>query len=74
MEKADFYIIKAYLTQLGTYGTKKKALKVLDMIQDAYEHECYCKKTFDYGAEVTRPFLNMNNTVYQMPQDNKVEV
>lgn len=50
---------------LGEYSTKEKALKVLDMIQDAYERYEY-EKVFKTGLTLFETF--------QMPEDGSVEV
>lgn len=51
--------------ELGTYSFKEKALKVLDMIQEAIQYGTIVKKTekFDVCRE----------TVFEMPQDEEVE-
>ena len=52
---------------LGKYSTKEKAMKVLDMIQEAYadaENELL--------AEAIGKAL-MNKMVFQMPEDSEVE-
>ena len=43
---------------IGTYSTEEKAIKVLDMIEDAYVN-CNCNY--------------VHNDVFQMPQDDEVE-
>lgn len=50
---------------LGKYSTKAKALKVLDMIQEAYERYEY-EKTFKTGLTLFETF--------QMPEDEEAEV
>lgn len=50
---------------LGSYETKAKAMKVLDMIQDAYEIYEY-EKVFKTGLTLFETF--------QMPADSEVEV
>lgn len=51
---------------LGTYSTEEKAMKVMDMIEDAIL-ECECMRTghaeYDFGA-----------FVFDMPDDKDVEV
>ena len=47
------------------YSTKQKAMKVLDMIQDAYERYEY-EKVFKTGLTLFETF--------QMPEDGSVEV
>lgn len=73
---------------LGEYSTKAKALKVLDMIQDAYaEYKITC--TFLTGFTGHRAIVESNdiqvngfkelvksfkkNMVFQMPEDSEVE-
>lgn len=56
------YLIQTDMTALGTYSTKEKAMKVLDMIQ---ERLFYIER---FGAHHT------NEIVFQMPQDEEVEV
>ena len=79
----DDYII------LGHYETKEKAMKVLDMIQEAYEeYKITC--TFLTGFTGHRAIVESNNIhvdgfkelvknfkknmVFQMPEDSEVEV
>ena len=50
---------------VGKYSTKAKALKVLDMIQEAYETYEY-EKAFKTGLTLFEAF--------QMPEDSEVEV
>ena len=50
---------------LGKYSTKAKAMKVLDMIQEAYERYEY-EKAFKTGLALFETF--------QMPEDSEVEV
>ena len=74
---------------VGRYSTKKKAMKVLDMIQDAYEkYKITC--TFLTGFTGCRAIVESNNIringseelvksfkkdmVFQMPEDGSVEV
>jgi hypothetical protein len=74
---------------LGEYSTKAKAMKVLDMIQEAYEeYKITC--TFLTGFTGHRAIVESNdihvngfeelvksfkkNTVFQMPEDSEVEV
>ena len=62
-------VVTSYITGcsylLGEYSTKEKALKVLDMIQDAYERYEY-EKVFKTGLTLFETF--------QMPEDSEVEV
>lgn len=50
---------------IGSYSTKAKAMKVLDMIQEAYERYEY-EKAFKTGLALFETF--------QMPEDSEVEV
>ena len=49
---------------VGKYSTKAKAMKVLDMIQEAYERYEY-EKVFKTGLTLFETF--------QMPEDSEVE-
>ena len=61
-------VVTSYITGcsylLGEYSTKEKALKVLDMIQDAYEIYEY-EKVFKTGLTLFETF--------QMLEDSEVE-
>lgn len=55
-------------THLGTYSTEEKAIKVLDMIEDAYN------KCFAFAMENDGYYHEVReNKVFQMPQDEEVE-
>lgn len=54
---------------LGEYSTKEKALKVLDMIRKHIE--CGDKQTIQTNED---EWLHYNADVFQMPQDEEVEV
>lgn len=74
---------------LGTYSSKGKAIKVLDMIQEAYAdaelipmtapnigkmfQEAPASKENELLAEAIGEVL-MNKMVFQMPEDSEVEV
>ena len=62
-------VVTSYITGcsylLGEYSTKAKAMKVLDMIQEAYERYEY-EKVFKTGLTLFETF--------QMPDDSEVEV
>lgn len=62
-------VVTSYITGcsylLGEYSTKAKAMKVLDMIQEAYERYEY-EKVFKTG-------LTLFDT-FQIPEDSEVEV
>ena len=69
---------------LGSYSTKAKAMKVLDMIQESYADE----KLVDYTKYLQRKEIEkmddstilalrnelMKKAVFQMPEDSEVEV
>lgn len=69
---------------IGFYSTKAKAMKVLDMIQDAYANE----KLVDYTTYLQRKEIEkmddstilalrnelMKKAVFQIPEDGNVEV
>lgn len=57
---------------LGTYSTKEKALKVLDEIQTCImtEHQFYTEDVNCIGKYFTKEYKE----IYQMPQDEDVEV
>lgn len=61
-------VVTSYITGcsylLGEYSTKAKAMKVLDMIQDAYERYEY-EKVFKTGLTLFETF--------QIPEDSEVE-
>lgn len=61
-------VVTSYITGcsylLGEYSTKEKALKVLDMIQEAYERYEY-EKVFKTGITFFETF--------QMPEDSEVK-
>ena len=60
-----------YEQELGIYSTKEKALKVLDEIQDAIEDTDYYRiDNIGHGTYA----LGKGVQVYQMPQDEEVEV
>lgn len=86
-------VVTSYITGcsylLGEYSTKEKAMKVLDMIQEAYEeYKIAC--TFLTGFTGHRAIVESNdiringykeliksfkkNIVFQMPEDSEVEV
>ena len=60
-------VVTLYITGcsclLGEYSTKAKAMKVLDMVQDAYERYEY-EKVFKTGLTLFETF--------QMPKDSEV--
>lgn len=60
-----------YEQELGIYSTKEKALKVLDKIQDAIEDTGFYR--IDNIGHGTYAF-SKGVLVYQMPQDEKVEL
>ena len=64
-ECAQGFDITDCVCPIGHYSTKQKAMKVLDMIQDAYERYEY-EKVFKTGLTLFETF--------QMPEDGSVEV
>lgn len=52
---------------MAEYSTEKKAIKVLDMIQDFYSNFKFCEI---WGIDVTEFY----NPIFEMPQDDEVEV
>lgn len=85
-------VVTSYITGcsylLGEYSTKAKAMKVLDMIQEAYADtelipmtvpnigkmfaEAPASKESELLAEAVGEVL-MNKMVFQMPEDSEVE-
>lgn len=79
-------VVTSYITGcsylLGEYSTKAKALKVLDMIQEAYADEKLVdytkylqKKEFEKMDDSTILALRnelMKKAVFQMPEDSEV--
>ena len=85
-------VVTSYITGcsylLGEYSTKKKAIKVLDMIQEAYADaelipmtapnigkmfaEAPASKENELLAEAIGKAL-MNKMIFQMPEDSEVE-
>ncbi len=69
---------------LGKYSTKAKALKVLDMIQEAYTNEKVVEMVAcnfrDVPSEVKGisdaiiKKMLLNSAVFQVPEDSEVEV
>ena len=75
--------------RLGYYSTKAKAMKVLDMIQEAYADaelipmtvpnigKMFAKATASKENELLAEAMGkalMNKMVFQMPEDSEVEV
>lgn len=59
------YASYKYYSTMGVYSSEKKAIKVLDMIQEAYEKYEY-EKVFKTGTALLETF--------QMPENEEVEV
>jgi hypothetical protein len=64
---------------LGIYSTEEKAIKVLDMIQNAYERQTLFSITYQDGmmSKLEREnglvcAKNLISPVFQMPQDSEV--
>ena len=62
-ECAQGFDITDCVCPIGHYSTKQKAMKVLDMVQDAYERYEY-EKVFKTGLTLFETF--------QMPEDSEV--
>lgn len=88
-ECAQGFEITDCVCPIGRYSTKEKAMKVLDMIQEAYaEYKITC--TFLTGFTGHRAIVESNNVhvdgfeklvknfkknmLFQMPEDSEVEV
>lgn len=68
---AIFYSENAY-EELGEYSTQKKALKVLDMIQEAYsEYQIMLNFSVSYLHEFKEKTDGF--AIFQMPEDSEVE-
>lgn len=59
---------------LGEYSTEEKAIKVLDMIQDAYVGSLWTDSHYDITAQANVSDVIANNIVFRMPLDSEVEV
>lgn len=57
---------------MAEYSSLEKTKKVMGMIQQVYESSLYCDHAYDMAAQVQRPYIFMQNTVFQMPQDSEV--
>lgn len=69
--ECDYYLVRGAGYELGAYYSKEKALKVLDEIQEAIEDTDYYR--IDNIGHGTYALAN-GVQVYQMPQDDEVEV
>ncbi len=83
-ERAQGFDITDCVCPIGRYSTKEKAMKVLDMIQEAYADE----KLIDYTVYLQQKEIEkMDNStilalrnelikkaVFQIPEDSEVEV
>ena len=67
------YFTEDDMATIGVYSTEAKAIKVLDMIQQAYELSLYSDHGYDNSAQIMRPYMFVRNTVFQMPSDEEVE-
>lgn len=68
------YCIAAYFTEddmstIGSYTTESDAIKVLDMIQRAYESSCVIEAHIP-GAT---PYMRVNNIVFEMPPEHLIQ-
>jgi hypothetical protein len=59
---------------MAEYSSLEKAKKVMGMMQQVYESSLYYDHVYDNAAQVQRPYIFMQNTVFQMPQDSEVGV
>lgn len=66
-QKITAQLSSADTTHLGTYSTEEKAIKVLDMIQEAYQEPIYQN---DIGGN---EIVIYKSKVFQMPKDEEVE-
>lgn len=66
MQNITAELANGFTTNLGTYSTEQKAIKVLDMIEDAYKSCNHSSMMWNYAF--------VENKVFQMPQDEEVEV
>ena len=69
-------VVTSYITGcsylLGEYSTKEKALKVLDMIQEAYsEYQIMLNFSVSYLHEFKEKTAGFD--IFQMPEDSEVE-
>lgn len=76
-EETTKTVITSYITGcsylLGEYSTKKKAIKVLDMIQEAYsEYQIMLNFSVSYLHEFKEKTDGF--AIFQMPEDGSVEV
>ena len=63
-------------SKVGSYSTKEKALKVLDMIQESIKGKSNTFFTINSKGGVLKNheyFHYTENNVFQMPQDSEVE-
>ena len=64
--------------EIGKYSTETKAIKVLDMVQDAYKgYTEYCnltdnQKQLMIDMATKEQYTRVTNSVYIMPQDSEV--
>ena len=70
-------VVTSYITGcsylLGEYSTKAKAMKVLDMIQEAYsEYQIMLNFSVSYLHEFKEKTDGF--AIFQMPEDSEVEV
>lgn len=83
-ECAQGFDITDCVCPIGHYSTKEKAMKVLNMIQEAYANEklvdyttCLQRKEIEKMDDSTILALRnelMKKAVFQMPEDSEVEV
>lgn len=56
------------MSYIGEYASKQNAIKVLDMIQEAYENSC----TVEAHIPGCTPYMAIHSTVFKMPKDDEV--
>lgn len=70
----QMYFDKGIHEKAGIYSTKAKAIKVLDMIQDAYARHYYGQGGQSATSNtVYQPFGFIPPKVFQMPSDEELE-
>lgn len=79
--KKEYWICNKTMIVLGRYSTADKAIKVLDMICNAYERHSLFSITYQDGMVSKLERCNgLNETrdlispIFQMPSDEEVEV
>lgn len=63
------FVIDGCFREIAEYKTKERCLEVLKEICTTYERERFSDHAFDSAASVQRPYVFIQNTVYEMPQE-----